>query len=130
MGHTDQKYYSLHQLISYSSINSHWGVNAKSQATSPGTVGVTELYRLTDIIFDLIWFMKDYGNFTSIYFVMISGETVEFQPAMITLFNSKNSDEMMAREAVKEHLWGVYFSDYGRWVGGFILEVRCKSRPY
>ena len=52
---------------------------------------------------------------------------MEFQPAMITLFNSKNSDEMMAREAVKEHLWGVYFSDYGRWVGGFILIVRCTS---
>ena len=41
---------------------------------------------------------------------------MQLQPAMITLFDSKNSDEMVAREAVKEHLWGVYFSDYGRLV--------------
>ena len=54
---------------------------------------------------------------------MFAGETVEFQPAMITLFDSQNSDVMLAREAVKEHLWGVYFTDYGRLVSDCLSHI-------
>ncbi|XP_064601750.1 TBC1 domain family member 9B-like isoform X2 [Liolophura sinensis] len=38
----------------------------------------------------------------------------EFQPALISLFCRRNSDELSAKESVKQHLWDVHFAEYGR----------------
>ncbi len=43
-----------------------------------------------------------------------SEKVVEFQPALITLFNRRNSDELSAKESIKEHLWDIHFAEYGR----------------
>ncbi|KAL3842336.1 hypothetical protein ACJMK2_020364 [Sinanodonta woodiana] len=39
---------------------------------------------------------------------------IKCQPALVSLFNRRNSDELTAKEAIKEHLWEVHFSEYGR----------------
>ncbi|KAL5007897.1 hypothetical protein ScPMuIL_016703 [Solemya velum] len=41
---------------------------------------------------------------------------VQFQPALISLFCRRNSDEMSAKETVKEHLWNVHFTEFGKGV--------------
>ncbi|KAJ8049699.1 TBC1 domain family member 9 [Holothuria leucospilota] len=40
----------------------------------------------------------------------------QFQPALVTLFNRRGSDEVSAKESVKEHLWDTHFREYGRGV--------------
>ncbi|XP_071853495.1 TBC1 domain family member 9B-like isoform X3 [Apostichopus japonicus] len=40
----------------------------------------------------------------------------QFQPALVTLFNRRGSDEISAKESVKEHLWDDHFREYGRGV--------------
>jgi hypothetical protein len=47
-------------------------------------------------------------------FSQTASEPVEFQPALVTLFCRRNSDEMSAKEMVKEHLWNIHFTEYGR----------------
>lgn len=54
------------------------------------------------------------GN-NCIYIVLFSGEEIQFQPALVSLFCRRGSDELTAKETVKEHLWDVYFSEYGRY---------------
>ncbi|XP_064634250.1 TBC1 domain family member 9B-like isoform X3 [Lineus longissimus] len=41
-------------------------------------------------------------------------DEIDFQPALISLFHRRDSDEVSAAETVKEHLWSVHFSEYGR----------------
>ncbi|XP_052799590.1 TBC1 domain family member 9-like isoform X2 [Mya arenaria] len=43
-----------------------------------------------------------------------SPDEVQFQPALVSLFCRRGSDELTAKESVKEHLWDVYFTEYGR----------------
>ncbi|XP_061166989.1 TBC1 domain family member 9-like isoform X2 [Saccostrea echinata] len=43
-------------------------------------------------------------------------DDIQFQPALVSLFHRRHSDELSARETVKEHLWNVHFSEYGRGV--------------
>ncbi|XP_076114400.1 TBC1 domain family member 9-like [Mytilus galloprovincialis] len=43
-------------------------------------------------------------------------EPVQFQPALVSLFHRRDSDELSAKETVKEHLWNVHFTEYGRGV--------------
>ncbi|XP_041366492.1 TBC1 domain family member 9-like [Gigantopelta aegis] len=38
----------------------------------------------------------------------------EFQPALISLFCRRDSDELSPKETVKQHLWDVHFSEFGR----------------
>ncbi|XP_078333491.1 TBC1 domain family member 9-like isoform X2 [Crassostrea virginica] len=45
-----------------------------------------------------------------------SPDEIQFQPALVSVFHRRNSDELSARETVKEHLWNVHFSEYGRGV--------------
>ncbi|XP_060561507.1 TBC1 domain family member 9B-like [Ruditapes philippinarum] len=45
---------------------------------------------------------------------IVEGEEIQFQPALVSLFCRRGSDELTAKESVKEHLWDVYFSEYGR----------------
>lgn len=45
---------------------------------------------------------------------LVEGEEVQFQPALVSLFCRRGSDEVTAKETIKEHLWDVYFSEYGR----------------
>ncbi|XP_053384071.1 TBC1 domain family member 9-like isoform X2 [Mercenaria mercenaria] len=45
---------------------------------------------------------------------VVEGEEIQFQPALVSLFCRRGSDELTAKETVKEHLWDVYFSEYGR----------------
>ncbi|XP_041466902.1 TBC1 domain family member 9B-like [Lytechinus variegatus] len=40
----------------------------------------------------------------------------QLQPALVKLFNRRGSDEISARETVKEHLWNMHFKEYGRGV--------------
>ena len=46
---------------------------------------------------------------------------LEFQPALITLFNRRNSDELSAKESIKEHLWDIHFAEYGR----LAIFIKC-----
>ncbi|XP_077979306.1 TBC1 domain family member 9-like isoform X2 [Glandiceps talaboti] len=39
---------------------------------------------------------------------------IQLQPALIKLFHRRDSDEISAKESVKEHLWSIHFSEYGR----------------
>ena len=41
---------------------------------------------------------------------------IQFQPALVSLFNRRDSDELSAKETVKEHLWNVHFAEFGRGV--------------
>ena len=49
-------------------------------------------------------------------------EDFELMPALIKIFNRRHSDEIaaretdsiVARESVKEHLWALHFAEYGR----------------
>lgn len=41
---------------------------------------------------------------------------IQFQPALVSLFNRRDSDELSAKETMKEHLWNVHFSEFGRGV--------------
>lgn len=43
-------------------------------------------------------------------------DEIQFQPALVSVFHRRNSDELSARETIKEHLWKVHFSEYGRGV--------------
>ncbi|XP_036360730.1 TBC1 domain family member 9 isoform X4 [Octopus sinensis] len=38
------------------------------------------------------------------------------QPALISLFNRRDSDELTNKESIKQHLWGIHFSEYGKGV--------------
>jgi len=38
----------------------------------------------------------------------------QFQSALIKLFHRRGSDEVSAKEAVKEHMWHLHFSEFGR----------------
>jgi hypothetical protein len=40
---------------------------------------------------------------------------IEFQPALVSVFKKCHADEELTpREAAKEHLWDLHFSEYGR----------------
>ena len=41
-------------------------------------------------------------------------EVFEMQPALITLFDRRNSEDLSAKESVKKHLWELHYADYGR----------------
>nr|XP_009857558.1 TBC1 domain family member 9 [Ciona intestinalis] len=41
---------------------------------------------------------------------------IEFQPALSTIFNLSKSAHMNAKEVVKENLWSIHFSEFGRGV--------------
>lgn len=41
-------------------------------------------------------------------------ETFALQPALVTLFHRRASDDKTAKEAIKEHLWALHFDEYGR----------------
>ena len=58
---------------------------------------------------------KEFSNYHSHSFSLVIGDDneIEFQPALITLFNRRNSDELSAKESVKEHLWNLHFAEYG-----------------
>lgn len=43
-------------------------------------------------------------------------DEIQFQPALVSVFHRRNSDELSARETIKEHLWNVHFSEFGRGV--------------
>ena len=45
-----------------------------------------------------------------------TGASVGFQlqPALVRVFNRRGSDDMPARETVKEQLWSMHFKEYGR----------------
>ncbi|OWF50762.1 TBC1 domain family member 9-like [Mizuhopecten yessoensis] len=45
-----------------------------------------------------------------------SGSSFELQPALVSLFCRRDSDELSSREMVKEHLWNIHFNEYGRGV--------------
>ncbi|XP_055998545.1 TBC1 domain family member 9-like isoform X2 [Ostrea edulis] len=45
-----------------------------------------------------------------------SPDEIQFQPALVSVFHRRNSDELSAKETVKEHLWNVHFSEFGRGV--------------
>ncbi|XP_046333198.2 TBC1 domain family member 9-like isoform X1 [Haliotis rufescens] len=57
----------------------------------------------------------------------------QFQPALISLFCRRDSDELSSRETVKQHLWDVYFSEYGRGMCSYrthrTLELILKGIP-
>ncbi|XP_071477877.1 TBC1 domain family member 9-like [Diadema antillarum] len=40
----------------------------------------------------------------------------QLQPALVKVFNRRGSDDISARESVKEHLWNMHFKEYGRGV--------------
>ncbi|XP_033638788.1 TBC1 domain family member 9-like isoform X1 [Asterias rubens] len=42
--------------------------------------------------------------------------SVQLQPALITLFNRRGSDEISVKESVKTHLWDIHFKEFGRGV--------------
>ncbi|CAE1268201.1 unnamed protein product [Acanthosepion pharaonis] len=44
------------------------------------------------------------------------------QPALISLFNRRDSDELTNKESIKQHLWNIHFSEYGKGV--------CMYRTY
>ncbi|GAB1598460.1 TBC1 domain family member 9B-like isoform X1 [Argonauta hians] len=44
------------------------------------------------------------------------------QPALISLFNRRDSDELTNKESIKQHLWSIHFSEYGKGV--------CMYRTY
>ncbi|XP_052243499.1 TBC1 domain family member 9-like isoform X1 [Dreissena polymorpha] len=54
------------------------------------------------------------GRLVSMVSVTETGEEVQFQPALVSLFCRRGSDELTAKETIKEHLWDVYFTEYGR----------------
>ncbi|XP_070566267.1 TBC1 domain family member 9-like isoform X3 [Ptychodera flava] len=39
---------------------------------------------------------------------------IQLQPALIKLFHRRDSDDVSVKESVKEHLWSIHFSEYGR----------------
>ncbi|XP_038052661.1 TBC1 domain family member 9-like isoform X2 [Patiria miniata] len=41
---------------------------------------------------------------------------VQLQPALITVFNRRGSDEVSVKESVKKHLWDIHFKEFGRGV--------------
>ncbi|KAK2144685.1 hypothetical protein LSH36_737g04030 [Paralvinella palmiformis] len=43
-----------------------------------------------------------------------SSDEPQFQSALIKLFHRRGSDEVSAKEAVKEHMWHLHFSEFGR----------------
>ncbi|KAK6190175.1 hypothetical protein SNE40_002098 [Patella caerulea] len=43
-----------------------------------------------------------------------SEEQIKFQPALISLFCRRESDELSPKETVKMHLWDVHFAEYGK----------------
>ena len=59
-----------------------------------------------------------YYYYYVIYFLINSLTSLldepQFQSALINLFHQRGSDEISAKEAVKEHLWELHFSEYGR----------------
>lgn len=43
-----------------------------------------------------------------------SSSQIQFQPALIKIFCRRDSDEISAKETIKQHLWEVHFTEYGR----------------
>ncbi|XP_022105913.1 TBC1 domain family member 9-like isoform X1 [Acanthaster planci] len=41
---------------------------------------------------------------------------VQLQPALLTLFNRRHSDQVSIKESVKMHLWDIHFKEFGRGV--------------
>lgn len=51
-----------------------------------------------------------------------SQNSFTMQPALISLFNRRDSDELTNKETIKQHLWNIHFSEYGKGV--------CMYRTY
>ncbi|XP_033751283.1 TBC1 domain family member 9-like [Pecten maximus] len=62
-----------------------------------------------------------------------SGASFDLQPALVSLFCRRDSDELSSRETVKEHLWNIHFAEYGRGVCMYrtvaTLQLILKGLP-
>ena len=65
------------------------------------------MYDIIDVIVKPVGYQK-------LLIQSIVADEIQFQPALVSVFHRRNSDELSARETVKEHLWNVHFSEYGR----------------
>nr|CAB3266843.1 TBC1 domain family member 9 [Phallusia mammillata] len=45
-----------------------------------------------------------------------NGNTIELQPALFSVFKRLNPSDIDPKETVKEHLWSIHFTEYGRGV--------------
>ncbi|XP_030849072.1 TBC1 domain family member 9B isoform X2 [Strongylocentrotus purpuratus] len=96
-------------------LGTSYGSNESDPDPSPASTNYSSMMYYSTVITDL----NDYDN-------SASGETssepanhsmaFQLQPALVKLFNRRGSDEISARESVKEHLWNMHFKEYGRGV--------------
>lgn len=72
-------------------------------------------------------------NFSSTETTENSAPSFELQPALVSLFCRRDSDELSSRETVKEHLWNIHFAEYGRGVCMYrtvaTLQLILKGLP-
>ncbi len=60
-------------------------------------------------------FLNLFLNLNDMWFVEeLNDDVIELQPALVKLFNRRTSDEVSAKESIKEHLWDLHFAEYGR----------------
>eukprot|EP00057_Strongylocentrotus_purpuratus_P019193 XP_011673667.1 PREDICTED: TBC1 domain family member 8-like [Strongylocentrotus purpuratus] len=98
-----------------SMLGTSYGSNESDPDPSSASTNFSSMMYYSTVLTDL----NDYDN-------SASGETssepanhsmaFQLQPALVKLFNRRGSDEISARESVKEHLWNMHFKEYGRGV--------------
>ena len=49
-----------------------------------------------------------------ISFSLEGNSNFTMQPALISLFNRRDSDELTNKETIKQHLWNIHFAEYGK----------------